>query len=46
MTVPSTNASVGASAGAGVVDAPVWVHLAVMAAAILILFYNLARDGR
>lgn len=34
------------SVSANVVDAPVWVHLAVMAAAILILFYNLARDGR
>ncbi|MDX6760003.1 MULTISPECIES: hypothetical protein [Streptomyces] len=34
------------TASAGVVDAPVWVHLAVMAAAILILVYNLARDGR
>ncbi|GGQ06608.1 hypothetical protein ACIRSJ_27175 [Streptomyces virginiae] len=39
-------ASTSVSASANVVDAPVWVHLAVMAAAILILFYNLARDGR
>ncbi|MFH9799968.1 hypothetical protein [Streptomyces virginiae] len=44
MTTAGT--SVSASASASVVDAPVWVHLAVMAAAILILFYNLARDGR
>ncbi|MFB7172378.1 hypothetical protein ACFCYM_16340 [Streptomyces sp. NPDC056254] len=41
MTVAS-----GATAGANVVDAPVWVHLAVMAAAVLILVYHLARDGR
>ncbi len=34
------------SLGAGVANAPGWVHLAVMAAAILILVYNLARDGR
>ncbi|WP_276615843.1 hypothetical protein [Streptomyces sp. A0592] len=40
MTTASTTAS------ASVVDAPIWVHLAVMAAAILILVYNLARDGR
>ncbi|WP_267882110.1 hypothetical protein [Streptomyces sp. NRRL F-2664] len=42
--IASTGAS--AHASASVVDAPVWVHLAVMAAAILILFYNLVRQGR
>ncbi|MFE7096654.1 hypothetical protein [Streptomyces erythrochromogenes] len=41
-----TTASTTASTSASVVDAPVWVHLAVMAAAILILVYNLARDSR
>ncbi|MEV7585306.1 hypothetical protein ACIRUY_33460 [Streptomyces erythrochromogenes] len=44
MTTAMTTASTTASAS--VVDAPVWVHLAVMVAAILILVHNLVGDGR
>ncbi len=30
----------------GVATVPAWFHLVVMAVALLVLFYNLAKDGR